>query len=496
MSKGLVAAVAFSMLLACTAHGRALDDYVNEVDPTFNYTYGNVTVEGNGWTAYMYLMYSLKWLRPEDTDAHIWWHQMAIIIPHGVNKSLDSALLYITGETNDRNQWDFPDLKDEGLKLAGALCYETKSPGAVVWQIPNQPIRFADDPYHSNRDGDAILGLTWWRYVHNTTDPTWIALFPMVKASVRALDVLNAVVPIHAPGMVNPNKFFVAGASKRGWTTWLVGAVDPRVIAIIPIVLCAVNVHAFAHRQWQFYGAWTFALEPMWQMNFTQDLDEPNTKKLFYEMDPWYYMDNLTMPKLAINAVGDEFQMPDDQRYWAHDMPGEMNLLMVQNAEHSMATGVLEVVQATSAFILAIQNGYARPNYTWSIDEATGNITVSTPVTPTKVKVWSGLSALGISEGKRDFRWAAINATPCPVSVFGACLRPIIWDESEPAVIGTNTFMASFAPPEGRWLGFFIEVQWANPYGKDFIFTSPVSVVPNTMAFPDCHGRQCRGGLC
>ncbi len=31
--------------------------------------------------------------------------------------------------------------------------------------------------------------------------------------------------------------FIVAGASKRGWTTWTTGAVDKRVIAIVPIVM-------------------------------------------------------------------------------------------------------------------------------------------------------------------------------------------------------------------------------------------------------------------
>ncbi len=32
-------------------------------------------------------------------------------------------------------------------------------------------------------------------------------------------------------------QFVIAGASKRGWTTWTTGAVDTRVIAIIPIVM-------------------------------------------------------------------------------------------------------------------------------------------------------------------------------------------------------------------------------------------------------------------
>jgi hypothetical protein len=31
--------------------------------------------------------------------------------------------------------------------------------------------------------------------------------------------------------------FFLAGASKRGWTTWTTAAVDTRVVAAVPIVM-------------------------------------------------------------------------------------------------------------------------------------------------------------------------------------------------------------------------------------------------------------------
>jgi hypothetical protein len=32
-----------------------------------------------------------------------------------------------------------------------------------------------------------------------------------------------------------------------------------------------------------------------------------------------------------------------------------------------------------------------------------------------------------VSAGKRDFRWAALNAQPCKVKVFGdVCFRPVL----------------------------------------------------------------------
>jgi PhoPQ-activated pathogenicity-related protein len=59
----------------------------------------------------------------------------------------------------------------------------------------------------------------------------------------------------------NITSFMVAGGSKRGWTTWLVAAVDPRVVAIAPIVFDMLNFTAGVKHMFRAYGGWTFAFQ-------------------------------------------------------------------------------------------------------------------------------------------------------------------------------------------------------------------------------------------
>ena len=84
--------------------------------------------------------------------------------------------------------------------------------------------------------------------------------------------------------------FGVSGASKRGWTTWLVGAVDPkRVVLIIPIVLDAINFVAVEHHEYKSYGAWSWALIDYADMNITSRMDDPNMILLQQNEDPYFY---------------------------------------------------------------------------------------------------------------------------------------------------------------------------------------------------------------
>jgi PhoPQ-activated pathogenicity-related protein len=134
----------------------------------------------------------------------------------------------------------------------------------------------------------------------------------MVKASVRAMDAIKEFCQQKLPELnTELDYFIVSGASKRGWTTWLVGAVDPkRVMLIVPVVLDAINFVTVMHHAFRSYGGWTYALQDYIDMNITTRFDDPNMLTLQQMEDPYFYKDRLTMPKLVINAVMDEFQQP------------------------------------------------------------------------------------------------------------------------------------------------------------------------------------------
>src|SRR5207237_4443124 len=90
----------------------------------------------------------------------------------------------------------------------------------------------------------------------DTGTPEWLPRLPMVKSAVRAMDAVTEFLASEPGGKTPIKNFVVSGGSKRGWTTWLTGAVDPRVIAIIPIVIDVFNVRACKMNHYAAYGFW------------------------------------------------------------------------------------------------------------------------------------------------------------------------------------------------------------------------------------------------
>lgn len=177
----------------------------------------------------------------------------------------------------------------------------------------------------------------------------------MTKAAIRAMDTVEAYLKEKTDTRnltSNIDTWVVAGASKRGWTSWLTAAMVPdRVGVIVPLVLDMLNMIPNMHKMWKAYGGWSWAFKEYYKLNFTSNIDTPEALELMRLVDPYYYKERLTMPKLVIDSADDEFFMPEDTHYWWDEMPDPKKFLLMPNNDHSTATGLLEEIPAAGAYI-------------------------------------------------------------------------------------------------------------------------------------------------
>ena len=181
---------------------------------------------------------------------------MVVVVPNNLRVN-DTALLWITGGGNSWEQHHY-DAKDEDVMVTARLAVKSGMVAAALFQVPNQHIVFAADPKKQERSEDAVIAFTWRHFVDGTSRTEWPLRLPMTKAAVRALDTVSAFCKQHLD--MDVNEFMAAGASKRGWTTWTLGAVDKRLKAIVPIVLEALKFQSFVKTHWRQLGGWSFAL--------------------------------------------------------------------------------------------------------------------------------------------------------------------------------------------------------------------------------------------
>ena len=269
--------VAVLLLPACAASGplrpempagaTPLDRYIAAPDPA--YAWEPVReLQGEGCVAHVLKMTSQTWLTPDDVDRTTWWHWLTIVEPETITS--DIALLFIGGGNND----DGP--PEEIRSTYARIASSTGSVVAELRMAPNQPLRFAGDPGAPRRE-DRLIAFAWSKFLRGG-DPVWLPRLPMTKSAVRAMDTVSAYFEKRGGGgprgrggsrggsgprdgnAPRIGRFVVAGASKRGWTTWTTAAADRRVVGIIPMVIDLLNVETSFDHHHDVYGFWAPAI--------------------------------------------------------------------------------------------------------------------------------------------------------------------------------------------------------------------------------------------
>ncbi len=198
---------------------------------------------------------------------------------------------------------------------------------------------------------------------------------------------------------------------------------------------------------------------------------------------------------------------------WYSKLTGEKHLLIAPNSEHTLSSGIPEILDTMGALITSIAAGHGqsdRPSFNYTYNATNGEIVVRIPPGMEHGKVVLR-HAQTMSTKRRDFRWirdANNHTDACKLpevklkhDIFGGgnCVVPIIWfgktlQESAPGVYRA----IPPEPKEGHWTGYYVEVYFpadVQGYKHDYQFTTPGWAWPNTLPFPDCHGSTCIGRL-
>jgi len=502
-----------------------LDDYVSAVDDNYQWHDTHDSFETlTGGRAHMINVTSQKWLettKAAGPDGDLWTHQVLVVVPKELKHST-IALSYLTGNCN--NHPSVPDKYDEELLMIDTISHNNGVVAIIVYQLPNCPIVYPSDPEHRGRGEDAMIAWAWNEFFEDPQhDPRWLPRLPMVKAAMqcmRAAEDFVATSLVHRGGTTIEG-WMVAGASKRGWTTWMVGAVTcPNCVtikAIAPLVPIVPSLRKEIHRMYQAYGGFTFAFKDYQDgLNLTKHVDDPIMTMLLDTVDPINYKKRLSrLPVFPVLSSDDEFMMMDWTNIWYDELKAafpELHLLIAPNSEHSLVTAIPELVESLNSFVSSLAAGKTtkdRPSFTHAYHNRTGEITVriDQPHRPTAVTLRYGKT---LQKKRRDFRWVRLanaevgNCTlpdiPLPKPLFGAnCLVPIVWYSTALAETASGEYKAKppWDPEEGHWTAYYIEMKFASgtTAKTQFHVSTPGYVWPATLPFKDCHGDSCIGPL-
>jgi len=431
----------------------ALDRYVARKDSVYSWKVHS-KIPGAGYTAYILELTSQTWRSEKDVDRPVWKHWLTVVKPDKISSS--KALLYI-GSGNNINPP--PQSAPDRVTM---LALGSNTVVADLGQVPNQPLFFTDSRDKGRTEDDLIA---YTRVKHMATkDDDWLVRLAMVKSGVRAMDAVQEFMASPEGGGVKIDGFFVTGASKRGWTTWLVGTVDNRVIGIAPLVIDALNSEAITRHHFEAYGFFSSALNDYVNHGlFPGKVGTPEYQAILAIEDPYNYRSREQLrriPKFLMNASGDQFFLPDNSQFYFHDMEGEKHLRYVANAKHDLAGS--DSRETLLAYYLSVLEGKKRPEFTWK--KVGGETLVVTPKdAPAEVLLWQATNPKA-----RDFR----------VDTIGKAYQSTPLKKQ-----GDGTYVGRVDKPEAGFRAFYIELVYPGYVKYPLKFTTDVVVTPDVLPF-------------
>ncbi len=378
------------LALPCRAD---LAAYLARPDTSYRWEHRGETPLPTGGTLQELRLFSQTW------QGVLWEHNLYLFIPQDAAPA-GAAMLLIDGGSQPRLERK----PSAGELLYGSmLAQKVGAPVAILRQVPNQPLM-------GGLKEDALIAHTLGRYLQ-THDATWPLLFPMTRAALRAMDAASEFTVQR--GGKPLTRFAVAGASKRGWTTWLAAASDPRVVALAPMVIDILNIEKQMAHQKEVFNGWSESTGDYHELLRRPEAEE--RAALLRMIDPYPLLPALRQPKLVVLGNNDPFWTTDALNLYWDAMPSPKWVCYIPNAGHNLTPPgqgrlpSMDAVNTISTFVRAALNEAPLPTLAWKHDEdAAGQarlaITASTP--PASATLWVAHAPT------HDFRKAQWTATP------------------------------------------------------------------------------------
>jgi PhoPQ-activated pathogenicity-related protein len=276
----------------------------------------------------------------------------------------------------------------------------------------------------------------------------------MTKSAVRAMDTVQALLREKFSQQVG--KFVVTGASKRGWTTWLTGAVDPRVVAVAPMVIDTLNIPEQMKLQVKSFGGYSEKIHDYTDRNLPDKLSDPRSRPLVDLVDPYSYRDSLTMPKLIVLGTNDRYWPVDALKLYFGGLVGEKYIHYVPNRGHGLGPGAIEAI---TAFYHTVLTGKRRPRFEWKLrrGEKEARLEVTAKDLPRKAALWQARSPT------RDFRDSK-------------------WTSVEMAAKEEGRFVGTVPLPEEAYAALFARLTYPSGVGGEYALSTNVEVIEPTAA--------------
>jgi len=357
-------------------------------------------------------------------------HKLRIIKPKEI-KDPTLVFMLITGSGSGRDELIY------GSMIAAGIG----APVAILHDVPYQPL------FGGLRE-DALISHTFVKAIE-TGDLEWPLLFPMTKTAVRAMDAIQEFSKKELG--VEVNGFVVAGASKRGWTTWFTGVVDKRVKGISPLVYDNLNLVRQMEHQVEAWGKYSEQIDDYTEKNIPQRLVEGDLRELSFLVDPYTYRDRITMPKLIVTGTNDRYWPLDALNIYYDNLVGEKYILYVPNKGHDVGD-MRRVIGDAVAFFLKVDGKIQFPELTWDYAEKDGGVelSVKSDLEPVSVSAWTTKSPT------RDFREAE-------------------WHETQMTLEG-STYRYTLKKPDQGYAAIFGEAVYKSG-GKEFFLSTNVRIL-------------------